>query len=505
MAHNMPPVRLLTQLLMFKQWVPHKMRFWTLMMFILFFQFTGGIYLASISQIQGELAFWSEDVTMASYCSLIGLNIIFPMLFRWKFFFYTRQMWFVASIGSLICAVAAFYCTIPWLFCTICLFAGYFKLMGMFATVSNVQLNWTPTRSFGVFLPIIFMFVLGTLQLANIVSTYVAYYTNWRLMYCVIVVMMLIIDAAAYFMMKPDHRCGPFVPLKGVDWVGHVLWVAVCVSGTYVFNYGEHYDWWESREICVATWLFIALLIAALARMFRLGDRAFITPKAFSYPITYYLFALLFGVNIILGVAHYVQPIYINGILGYDSLNANDLNWPQLAGIVMGAIFSFWTIIKLKWSLRKFFFMNVALFLFYAVTMYFIAVPETPKEYLVIPLFILGLADVMLETGATYALSQKTPWQAFFMNITIIGFIRCGLGSAAGAGIVEHSFAKLAKEYGAVDAIRESFGIGAWVLVALLVLILASNFKNTPRQLLPKWSTVVHLLRKESGQSPANA
>lgn len=496
MAHNMPPVRMMTRLLMFKPWVPHIVRFWTLMVFILFFQFTGGVYLASISQIQGELSFWSEDITMAGYCSLIGLNIIFPMLFRWKFYFHTRQMWFVASIGSAVCAVAAFYCDIPWLFCGICLFAGYFKLMGMFGTVSNVQLNWTPTRSFGVFLPIIFMFVLGTLQLANITSTWIAYRTNWKLMYCVIVIMMLAIDAAAYFMMKPDHRCAPFVPLKGVDWIGHILWGTVCVSGTYVFNYGEHYEWWESREICIASWLFILLLILAVARMLRLRDHAFITTQAFSYPITYYLLVLLMGVNIILGVAHYVQPIYINGILGYDSLNANDLNWPQLAGIIMGAIFAFWAIVKLRWSLRQYFFVNTLLFLVYAVTMYCIAIPATPKEYLVIPIFILGVADVMIETGATYALSQKLPWQVFFMNITIIGFVRCGMGSAAGAAIIEHAFAGLSREYGAVDAIRECFGIGAWTMVALMLLIPTSCFKSAPRRLLPKWSTVAIFFRK---------
>lgn len=499
MAHGMPPVRVLTALLMFKPWVPHRLRFWSLMLFILFYQFTGGIYLSSISQIQGELAFWSEDVTMASYCSLIGLNIIFPALFRWKFYFYTRQMWFVASIGSLICAVAAYYCVIPWLFSGICLFAGYFKLMGMFGTVSNVQLNWTPTRSFGVFLPIIFMFVLGTLQLANIVSTYVAYYANWRLMYCVIVVMMVIVDAVVYFMMNPDHRSGPYVPLTGFDWIGHILWACVCISGAYIFNYGEHYEWWESREICMASLVCLVLLALAVMRMFRLGDKAFIVPQAFTYPVTWFLLLLLMCINVILGVAHYVQPIYINGVLGYDSLNANDLNWPHLSGIVIGAILAYWLIIRLGWSIRRYFFFNMLIFCAYAVTMYFICTPDTPKEYLAIPMFMLGIADVLIETGATYALSQKVPWQVFFMNITIIGFVRCGLGSAAGAGIVENMFAKFSQEYGVICAIRESYGVSAWIAVACIVLILATNFKSVPRKLLPKWSTVVRTLKLSHG------
>lgn len=496
MAHNMPPVRMFTRLLMFRNGVPHGVRFWILMVFILFFQCTGGVYLASITQIQGDLAFWSEDVTMASYCSLIGLNMIFPVLFRWKFYFFSRQMWFVAATGSLVCAVLACFAGIPWLFCGICLFAGYFKMMGMFACVSTVQLNWTPTRSFGVFLPIIYLFVLGAIRITDILGTYIQYYTNWKVMYCVIVVMMLFVDAVAYFMMKPDHRCAPFTPLKGVDWTGHVLWTGVCVAGAYIFNYGQHYEWWTSRQIWAATWIFLALLAAAVLWMFRRKERAFITAAAFSYPITYFLWALLFAVTVIGGVAHYVQPIYINGVLGYDSLNAVDLNFPQLAGIVMGAILAFYAIIKLKWSTRQYFFATFLFFMMYAGTMYFVCTPYAAKYYLYIPAFCLAIGEILMETGATYALSQRVPFPVFFMNITIIGFVRCGLGSAAGAALIERAFAVHTLEYGPVEAVRECFGIGALVCVAAMIVILASNFRTVPRQLVPKVFSVFRMLRK---------
>ena len=471
------------------------MRFWLLMVFILFFQCTGGVYLASVSQIQGELAFWSEDVTMASYCSLIGLNAIFPALFRWKFFFYTRQMWFVASIGSLVCALLAFYVDVPWLFCGICLLAGYFKMMGMFACVSNVQLNWTPTRSFGVFLPIIYLFVLGAIRITDITATWLAWFSNWKLMYCIIVVMMLFIDAVVYFMMKHDHRCAPFVPMKGYDWTGHILWTALCIAGAYIFNYGEHYDWWESGEIWTATWIFIGLLLLSVLNMLRKGEKAYITAGAFKWPVTYYLWCLLFLAAIVSGIAHYVQPIYVNGVLGYDSMNALDLNYPQLAGIVMGAILSFWCLARLKWSLRKYFFTNGLFFLFYVATMYFIAVPETPREYLFIPCFMLAVGEVMMETGATFALSQHVPFQVFFMNITIIGFVRCGLGSSAGAAIIENTFAKYALEYNVPAAVRECYGVGIWVMFGMLMLILLSNFKSVPLQVWPRTVSIIRWLR----------
>lgn len=495
MAHNMPPVRMFTGLLMFKNRVPHAVRFWLLMVFIFFFQCTGGVYLASITQIQGDLAFWSEDVTMASYCSLIGLNMIFPVLFRWKFFFYTRQMWFVAATGSLLCAVLAYYVNLPWLFAGVCLIAGYFKMMGMFACVSNVQLNWTPTRSFGVFLPIIYLFVLGAIRVTDIIATYIQYDTNWKLIYCVIVVMMLFIDAITYFMMKPDHRCAPFVPLKGIDWIGHILWTATCVAGAYIFNYGEHYEWWSSIEIWRATYVFIMLAILSVVWMLYKKDTAFIVAQAFKFGVTYFLWVILFAVTVLSGLAHYVQPIFVNGVLGFDSLNTVDLNRPQLMGIILGAILAFYAIIKLKWGVRQYLFATFIFFMAYVGTMYFLITSATPKEFLYIPVSCLSVAEIMMETGATYILSQRIPWPYFFMNITIIGFVRCGMGSAAGAAIVEHMFDINTAQYGIVESIRECYGVGVIVCVASIMLVLLSNFKATPRKLVPKVITVFRMLK----------
>lgn len=105
MGHSPNPL-LANRLLMYRNRVPKGVRFWLIILFALFYQLSGGIYLAALSQMVGELAFLSEDVTMAGYCSLIGLNMIFPILFRWKFYLYTRQMFFVSSIGALICAIA---------------------------------------------------------------------------------------------------------------------------------------------------------------------------------------------------------------------------------------------------------------------------------------------------------------------------------------------------------------------------------------------------------------
>lgn len=68
-----------------------------------------------------------------------------------------------------------------------------------------------------------------------------------------VIALMMIHCGIVYFMMKPDHRPGPFLSLKGVDFIGLFLWSAFLISGMWLFTYGEHYDWWTSSTIWQAT------------------------------------------------------------------------------------------------------------------------------------------------------------------------------------------------------------------------------------------------------------
>lgn len=512
---NEPPVRLMLQLLMFKQGLPHWFRFWSVMTFAFFYQLTGGVYVASISQIVGELAYISEDVTMASYCSLIGLNIIFPMLFRWKFYFYTRQMFFVSSIGCILMALAAMYVGQAWLFCLVCLLAGYFKMMGMFSCISTIQLCMTPTRKFGVFLPVIYLLVCGGVQVSGIISTLIDYFSNWRFMYLFIIVLMMIIDGIVYFCMKPDHRSGPFIPLKGVDWLGQILWTATAVAVTWIFNYGEHYDWWDSIEIWRGTWIALGLLATTLIYQGYKKDKAYIPFAAFQYKMTWYIAVVYFGYLVIQASAHVVQPIYVSAVLGYDTLHSTDLNIPELIGLAFGAILSYWGLVNLKWSIRQFLFCNITFILVYVAIMYFILGVDTEKYMLYIPVFCLGVALCMIETIGTYSMSQSVPWPHFFMNISILGFLRCGPGNAASAAIVEHLYAHELQEsltdlsanldllsnhiaqyshllvtHAMPVAMKETYGHLCILGILVLLVVLISNYKATLTQLVPRLFTV---------------
>jgi hypothetical protein len=522
---HMPPVNTIRQLLMFEGYVPRRLRFWLIVMFALFYQLSSGVYLSALTQMVGETTLLSEDYTMGNYCVLIGLNIIFPMLFRWKFGLYTRQLFFVSSIAILVCNIAAMYITVPVILWIICVLAGYFKMLGMFGCISTIQLNFTPTRNFTVFLPIIYVLVDGAIQLSGVMTTYVAYFTNWRMMHLVIVVLMLVIDAVTYFLMKHDHRSGPYIPLKGIDWVGQILWTLTCCVGTWIFVFGEHYDWWDSIEIWRGTWLFILVLGITIVHQ-RYKKDPFIPLKAFSYKQTWIMLLILFAMTIISGASHTLQPIFVSGVLHYDAINTATLCWPQLAGDIMGGIFIYFMLCRWKWGVKKSLYMTFFLGTYYLVSMYFLCYDQTQKEMLYFGVFAMGLAEVCMETIGTYYLSQNIPFQHFFINITIVGFVRCGFGSSIGAAIVERVFSitsaksymiaaenltannisesamQLYQQQSLMMALKDAFGATIFVGLIVMLFIMMSNFSTGITRYVPRIMSVRRWMSSKNAPDP---
>jgi hypothetical protein len=522
---KMPPVNVIRQLLMFEKRVPHRMRFWSIILIAICYQISNGVYLGAVSQMVGETTFLSEDFTMANYVSLIGLNIIFPILFRLKFGLYTRQLFFVSSIIIIICNICAFYNTSPVFLWVICLVAGYFKMLGMFGCMSTVQLNFTPTRKFAVFLPIIYLIVSGSVQITIWITSYVTYYFSWRLMHMVTIILMIGVDSIVYFGMKHDHRSGPYIPLKGIDWIGQTLWILLCCTGTWIFTFGEHYDWWDGIETWRATWLFIVLLAATLIYS-RYKKEPFIALKAFTYPQVWKVLILLMGMAIISGAVHVLQPIFINGVLNYDILNTASLCFPQLAGDIMGCILSYFILVRWRWSIKKFLYLNFFFATYYLVSMYFLCYDQTAKEMLYFGIFAFGVAEVMMDTIATYYLSQSIPFIHFFMTITIMGFVRCGFGSSIGTALASRIFAiTAAKDYmiasesitpstisdvtmniyahqGLLMAIKDAYGAAIFVGIAMILIVLISNYRTTITRFLPRIMAVRRWMTSSTPTDP---
>ena len=96
-----------------RSFVPEKLRPWIIIIFALIFQLSGGVYLAVVSEMVGSTSLMREDVTMAGAASLVGLALVFCVMFRLKFRFASKSTLLICCAGiivcNLICMVAVFF------------------------------------------------------------------------------------------------------------------------------------------------------------------------------------------------------------------------------------------------------------------------------------------------------------------------------------------------------------------------------------------------------------
>ena len=139
--------------------VPRRLKPWLFILFVLVIQFSGGVYLAAVSDMVGTTALMQEDILMAGYASLVGMAINFAVMFRIKFRFSTRTQLiaagFVLMAANIICAHTS---SVPLLVAT-CFVAGWFRMQATLACNSTIQLWLTPVRDMAVFFCYVYIVV----------------------------------------------------------------------------------------------------------------------------------------------------------------------------------------------------------------------------------------------------------------------------------------------------------------------------------------------------------
>ena len=136
---------------MFNPWVPERVRPWIYLLFALFFQLSSGIYFGSLQQMVGATGFTREDMVMVAMFGVVGVNMPFPFLFRYKLRFTNQQLLINAACVIAVCNLLCMWLIdgdfgewrLPML-CTVSFIAGYVKLCGTFECFSNIRLWLSP-------------------------------------------------------------------------------------------------------------------------------------------------------------------------------------------------------------------------------------------------------------------------------------------------------------------------------------------------------------------------
>lgn len=422
-----------TRVMMFRDFVPDRIRVFLCLLFALIFQFSGGIYLSSVSQMVGSTALMQEDIMMAGYASFVGMTVVFPILFRLKFRFTTRSILLFICPSLILCNIITMYTESLPVLVIFCFIAGVLRMWGTFEALSNVQLSITPTWDFAVFFPVVYMIVLGSIQLSGLATVYLGYWANWKYMHLFIIGLLLIMWALVA-MLTHHFRFMKPMPLFGIDWLGGALWSIFLLSLIFVFEYGKFYDWYDSWQIVIGTVIAVVSLAMSIHRMLVMRH-PYIELEAFKYKNLSSLLFLFLILCFFLASPNVLQNIFTGSILEYDVLNSVSLNWWNFAGTVMGCVFAYIWHAKLHGRYKLPVFIGFALIVGYQCFMYFIIDPNMNIEWLYLPTMLRGAGYIILYISLTVYVTGIVPFQHFFQVLSILGFVRTGFGSVMGSAI----------------------------------------------------------------------
>lgn len=505
--------------------IPRRLKPWLFIIFVLIIQFSGGVYLAAASNMVGTTALMREDILMAGYASLIGMAVNFAVMFRIKFRYSNRtQLLAACSVliaANLICARTE---SVPVLVAT-CFIAGWFRMQATFACNSTIQLWLTPVRDMAVFFCYVYLVVDGVIQLSGVATIYTAFFSQWEYMHWIMTGLLALMMMAVLLLVRPV-RAPMFIPLLGIDWIGALLWTGFMMCFTYVSVYGNFHDWWESAEICRATVLGLTCMAINLWRATFL-HHPYISFRAMKNRNVVRATGIYLVFFTLIATEHVFEHSYAASILGFDETNLIDLNWYALAGILTGCAFTYFTFALRRWRYKTMTAIAFTLAAIYLAYFYFLIDYGVEKEMLFVPLFVRGMASVIISIVFLTSIVQSgLPFHVFPQALTINGFSGAVMGATFGPAIIgeflRRTLAKNAVLIGApmtdyntatahipvselfgivqkqalVVSMKEIFG---WLLIGAIVsltVIVVSYGPMRPLAIFPKWKTIRRTLRR---------
>jgi hypothetical protein len=322
--------------------------------------------------------------------------------------------------------------------------------------------------------------------------------------------------------------------LRGLDFMGFVLWSAFLICGMWVFCYGEYYEWWRGREVWVMSFVSVLLFALAWSRS-TFHDKPYLDLKIFTFRAVQKIMLWLFVAGILQSAPRMLQSVYLNSVLRYDALNVISLNYPILYGVVLGSLLSFYTKVKWGWNTKQFLVLAFGMLTFYIVAMYFLIDGNTNKEAFIIPLVAVGISEVMIGAISNIYLSQSVPFSFFFFGLSAIGYSRCGIGNVAGSAIVQRLY-KWSSVKNHLDAaenidgtimpfdmpswsetvsevsrqsvmisLKECYGYLAILGIVTILVIMMSTYRNNVTRLIPKMASIRRWMNNPVEGDPAGS
>lgn len=416
------------------RFIPEPLKPWLLILFIIVFNCTGGVYLAAVSDMVGSTQLLQEDIMMAGYASLVGMALFFAIMFRLKWAVRPKTtlgccIWVLVA-ANLVCMHTG---SVPVLV-GVSLVAGFFRMWAIYECNSTIQLWITPKRDMSIWFCYIYLMVNGTIQLTGIAALSFSVWASWHYMYWFIIGALLVIYLIVIVCYK-GISVMPRLPLYGIDWVGMLLWGATAMSILFICIYGEHYDWWNSEHVWFATALAIVTFAMNWYRSTYLRH-PYISFAIFKMPIVLTCVAIILVMDLLLAPSHLFEHALMEGVLGYDHLNTLTLNWVSIVGVVIGILFTWQTFARRKWTYQRMLVIAFSCFAFYLSYFYFWIDYNLPKEALYLPVIVRSAGYVIVAVLMLTANARLPFPYTFLQGLSFQNMFSAALAGPIGNAIV---------------------------------------------------------------------
>jgi DHA2 family multidrug resistance protein len=376
---------------LYHAWVPKPIQLILIFLSLIFILPAGGIYTANNTLLYAELGGLSEQFTFANNASTIGMCLAVPIILSVIKHFRFKEMALVSLVTVAILSYVIIQLDDPYLIIIISFLIGFFKYFGLLVFILPVMRLVAPSGERAPFYIVFYPISICVGQIATYVTAKIAYENNWRSVYLVMSLGLLICALLAIIFMH-NKRGSKQVKMSGVDWKSALLFASMLFSLNYIFTFSKQQGWFTSEYIRYAILWFLVSLVVFIYRQ-AVIMKPYVAIKVFKTRnvISSIIVILLMGMYLATAV---MQTSFTN-LLGYDLPAVNMLNLAMLPGIIIGALICNYAN-KNKWSVKPVVFLAFSCFLLSVILMYFLVAPVIQIEYLLIPIFLKGVGMTLL-------------------------------------------------------------------------------------------------------------
>lgn len=511
---------------MFNAWVPEALRPWVYVVFACLFQLSGAVYFSSIPHMVGATSLMREDLQMIAMFGVVGVNMPFPFLFRYKLRFTNKQLLINAALVVAACNLIALWLLRPQLsivedlrvplLCLVSFVAGYFKLCGTFECFSNIRLWLSPKQDFGIFLPSMYIIILAAAPASNWMALQMAEQLgSWQRMHWLMVGLMLTVVLAQVVLCHGFRFMKP-LPLVSLDYLGMLLWSAMMLEVIWLFTYGEYYNWTDSPLWCAVFVALPATLWMAVHRMRRIRH-PYLDKMVFAHWRLLPILGMFFVAEVMNATPHALQNTLTGGVLHWGWTTTADLYLFEMLGSALGCVFTIlwagghvnlgsqatprWGLLpRMGFKYTRLLTVGFAALLLYQVMMYFYVSPVLNIERLWLPTVLRTFGYAIFFSTMTLYLKDLIEFPTFFHALTVSGFIRNGVGESVCSGLYSFGLRRQIADtmlngrfrgdmsQVLMIAVKQMFGLMCIVgLVTLLLMLLydVQPVRSTMRRMRP--------------------